>query len=85
MAQDLPFGGVDASGFGRLNGREGLRGCTNQKAILEDRLPLHMPAKLYPVKPEVYPLVRGTLRALYQPTLRGRARAVVELAKSLRR
>ncbi len=85
MAQDLPFGGVDASGFGRLNGREGLRACTNQKAILEDRLPLHIPAKLYPSKAEGYPLMRGAIRALYQPTLAGRARAFVELARNLRK
>lgn len=83
MAQDLPFGGVDASGFGRLNGREGLRACTNTKAILEDRLPLHLPAKLYPVQEGVYALARESIRALYQPTMRGRARAAVGLAKAL--
>jgi acyl-CoA reductase-like NAD-dependent aldehyde dehydrogenase len=83
MAQDLPFGGVDASGFGRLNGREGLRACTNPKAILEDRLPLHMPAKLYPVKEGAYELARDGIRALYQPTLRGRARAAIGLVRDL--
>ncbi|MDQ3035948.1 MAG: aldehyde dehydrogenase family protein [Myxococcota bacterium] len=83
MAQDLPFGGVDASGFGRLNGREGLRACTNSKAILEDRLPLHMPAKLYPVQEGVYALARESIRAIYQPTMRGRARAALGLAKAL--
>ncbi len=85
MAQDLPFGGVDASGFGRLNGREGLRACTNSKAILEDRFPLHMPAKLYPVEKGVYELARDGIRALYQPTLRGRARAAIGLVQGLRR
>lgn len=84
MAQDLPFGGVDASGFGRLNGREGLRACTNVKAILEDRFPLHMPAKIYPSDPKTYPLVRGALRLLYQPSLSGKAKAALELARALR-
>ena len=84
MAQDLPFGGVDASGFGRLNGREGLRACTNNKAILEDRWPLHIPAKIYPAQAAQYPLVRSVIRALYQPTLRGRARAALELVRELR-
>jgi len=85
MAQDLPFGGVEASGFGRLNGREGLRACTHQKAILEDRFRLHLPAKIYPSRAHAYPLMRGAIRALYQPTLTGRARAVVELAQNLRK
>ena len=83
MAQDLPFGGVDASGFGRLNGREGLRACTNQKSILEDRLPLHMPAKLYPVEKGVYELARDGIRVLYQPTLRGRARGAIGVVRDL--
>jgi acyl-CoA reductase-like NAD-dependent aldehyde dehydrogenase len=83
MAQDLPFGGIDASGFGRLNGREGLRACTNSKAILEDRLPLHMPAKLYPVQEGVFELARDGIRVLYQPTLRGKARAAIGLVRDL--
>jgi len=83
MAQDLPFGGVDASGFGRLNGREGLRACTNTKAILEDRFPLHMPAKLYPVQEGVYDLTRSAIQLLYQPTLAGRARAALSLVREL--
>jgi acyl-CoA reductase-like NAD-dependent aldehyde dehydrogenase len=83
MAQDLPFGGVDASGFGRLNGREGLRACTNSKAILEDRFPLHMPAKLYPVQKGVYELARDGIRVLYQPTMRGRARGAMGLVRDL--
>lgn len=86
MAQDLPFGGVGDSGFGRLNGREGLRGCTNKKAILEDRFPgLHFPAKVYPVKEGVYDLVRGAVQAIYQPTMKGRARAVLGLVRDLRK
>lgn len=83
MAQDMPFGGVDASGFGRLNGREGLRGMTNAKSILEDRLPLHFPAKVYPVKKGAYDLYRGVIRAAYQPSLRKKARAAIELAREL--
>jgi acyl-CoA reductase-like NAD-dependent aldehyde dehydrogenase len=46
MAQDLPFGGVGGSGFGRLNGREGLRACCHAKAVLEDRVALHAPGPL---------------------------------------
>ncbi|MBI4957237.1 MAG: aldehyde dehydrogenase family protein [Myxococcales bacterium] len=69
MAMDLPFGGVRNSGFGRLNGREGLRACTNPKAVLYDRLPFGMPAKLYPVGRFDYELARSAIQALYAPGL----------------
>ena len=49
MAQDLTFGGVKSSGYGRMNGREGLRSMCNIKSVVEDRLPLHFPNKLFPV------------------------------------
>jgi acyl-CoA reductase-like NAD-dependent aldehyde dehydrogenase len=34
LNQDLPFGGVKYSGYGRMNGRDGLRAYTNAKAVL---------------------------------------------------
>jgi acyl-CoA reductase-like NAD-dependent aldehyde dehydrogenase len=37
---DLPFGGVGASGFGRIHGLEGLREFVRPKAWVEDRLAL---------------------------------------------
>ncbi|KAI5464481.1 Aldehyde/histidinol dehydrogenase [Mariannaea sp. PMI_226] len=36
-AVQLPFGGVDGSGYGRFAGEEGLRGMCNLKAVCEDR------------------------------------------------
>ena len=39
MANDLPFGGVRGSGFGRLNGKEGLRACCNVKSVLATASP----------------------------------------------
>ncbi len=65
MAQALPFGGVKASGFGRLNGREGLRACTNPKAVLTDRFPIHIPPKMYPIRRGDYARLRGVLGLLY--------------------
>src|SRR5262249_30420387 len=49
MVQDLPFGGVKESGFGRLNGRDGLRALTHPRALLEDRFPLRFANALFPV------------------------------------
>jgi acyl-CoA reductase-like NAD-dependent aldehyde dehydrogenase len=83
MAQALPFGGVGHSGYGRLNGREGLRACTNQKAVLSDRWPLHQPARLYPVGPKDYDTARGVIRTLYSRGARGKLSAMAELGRAL--
>ncbi|CAE6499499.1 unnamed protein product [Rhizoctonia solani] len=39
LNQDLPFGGVKASGYGRFGGPEGLRSLTNPKAVIVDKWP----------------------------------------------
>jgi len=83
MAMDLPFGGVRGSGFGRLNGREGLRACTNVKAVLDDRFPLHFPAKVFPVGAQSSDVTREVLRILYGRTLGKRADAVIRLGSLL--
>lgn len=85
MAQDLPFGGVRGSGFGRLNGREGLRACTNPRAVLEDRLPLHFASKVFPVGDDDYDTFRGVVRTLYGVGLKGRLEGLRDLAATLRR
>lgn len=79
MAQDLPFGGVKASGFGRLNGREGLRACTHPKAVLADRFPLHVPAKLFPVGRRDVGVARGAIRMLYGRGLRRKLQGARDL------
>lgn len=82
MAQDLPFGGIKGSGFGRLNGREGLRAMTNIKAVLEDRIPLHRPARLYPVGAHDYETARLLIRAVYGRGVRAKWDALNELWRS---
>lgn len=81
MAQELPFGGVRGSGFGRLNGREGLRAMCNVKSVMTDRFPLHQPAKLYPVKPGDYATAKHTIELLYSVGLAKRARALWKLIR----
>lgn len=83
MAQDLTFGGVKDSGFGRMNGRDGLRACCNVKAVLDDRLPFSFPAKLYPVKDLDFQMIKGAIEIVYSPSLKGRWAGVKTIAKGL--
>ena len=81
MAMDLPFGGVKGSGFGRLNGKEGLRACCNEKSVLLDRLPMGAPSKLYPIGTFDYDIARETIRSIYG---RGAGKAVDGVSRLLR-
>jgi acyl-CoA reductase-like NAD-dependent aldehyde dehydrogenase len=83
MANALPFGGVRGSGFGRLNGREGIRAMCNAKSVLEDRFPLHRPVKLYPTKDGDYERRRATIQMLYRRGLAARATAAMDLVRRL--
>lgn len=85
MAQALTFGGVKESGFGRINGREGLRACCNIKSVLEDRFPFSVPAKLFPVKAQDYAVTKATVKVLYGSDLGQRIDGVRALAKALRK
>jgi hypothetical protein len=84
MAQDLTFGGVKQSGFGRINGREGLRACCNVKAVLDDRLPLSFASRLYPVADGDFERVKATVRLVYGHGVRQRLHGALDLVKSLR-
>ena len=83
MAQDLTFGGVKESGFGRINGREGLRACCNVKAVLDDRLPFGFANKLFPVGPRDFDRIKGAVRLVYGQGLRGKLEGVTDLVRGL--
>ena len=84
MAQDLTFGGVKESGFGRMNGRDGLRACCNVKAVLDDRFPLHVPAKLFPVGEGDFARIQAAVEMMYAPGLGAKLRGAGKLLRALR-
>ena len=79
MAQDLTFGGVKESGFGRMNGREGLRSMCNIKAVVDDRLPINQPSKVYPVTTAQYGTFGGVIDLVYGRGFRQRWRGLLRL------
>jgi acyl-CoA reductase-like NAD-dependent aldehyde dehydrogenase len=83
MMQSAPFGGVRISGFGRINGREGLRGCCNIKTVVTDRLPIHQGMSFYPIKKATFPLLQNVISFIYGSGVSTRFRAIAGLATSL--
>jgi acyl-CoA reductase-like NAD-dependent aldehyde dehydrogenase len=79
MAQDLTFGGVKASGYGRMNGREGLRSMCNIKSVIDDRIPITRANKLYPVDASLYRRFSALIDLIYGRGIRRRWRALVKL------
>ncbi|MEO0321874.1 MAG: aldehyde dehydrogenase family protein [Myxococcota bacterium] len=80
MIQSLPFGGVGISGIGRINGREGLRACTNTKAVVTDRVSIGKGVSVYPVQETTYDLVRAICGVVYGGGVRTRAKHAVDAA-----
>lgn len=63
--QNLPFGGTKYSGYGVMNGRDGLRAYTTPKAILADKFSLEVPPKLFPVGPLDYAKAKASMHLLF--------------------
>jgi acyl-CoA reductase-like NAD-dependent aldehyde dehydrogenase len=83
MMQSAPFGGVRTSGFGRINGREGLRACCNTKTVVTDKLPLHLPLSLYPIRQATFPLLESAVGLIYGHGLQQRGKAALGVARNL--
>ncbi|MEM1413522.1 MAG: aldehyde dehydrogenase family protein [Myxococcota bacterium] len=80
MIQSLPFGGVGISGIGRINGREGLRACTNTKAVVTDRIPIGKGVSVYPIQPTTYGLIRAICGVVYGDGVTTRAKHAAKAA-----
>ena len=79
LNQDLPFGGVKYSGYGRMNGRDGLRDYTNHKAVLSDRFSFEIPPKLYPVGKYDYSAAKYTVRLMYSQGVGAKTKNLLRL------
>ncbi|KZP32530.1 ALDH-like protein [Athelia psychrophila] len=86
LNQDLPFGGVKCSGYGRFGGPEGLRSLTLTKVIMVDRWPqiiqTSIPAVLdYPIRSMVqsWDFVSGLVDFLYADGYRKRFNGLIQL------
>ena len=65
MVQGLTFGGVKASGYGRMNGREGLRSMCNIKAVVDDRFPIGRANKIFLVAAQDFGRFSGVIDLIY--------------------
>ena len=83
MIQSLPFGGTGDSGFGRINGREGLRACCNVKAMVADRVSVGAGVSVYPIEAATFGVVENVVRMLYGRGIKNRGQGAVGALRGL--
>ena len=89
LVQDLPFGGVKASGFDRFSGPEGLRSLCLVKSVVTDLLPwLSVPTPVpvplqYPLAPCSPAFTRGLIGFQFELSLWARAASLGSMLGAL--
>lgn len=83
MMQSLPFGGTKISGVGKINGREGLRACCLEKAVVTDRLPFGKAVAIHPIREHTYQVVESAVTLLYAGNFATRLEAAGALVRRL--
>lgn len=84
----LPFGGINGSGYGKFGGEEGLLGLCNAKSICFDTLPFistQIPKPLdYPIRSnrKAWSFTKSFITASYAISLWQRIKSIISLAKS---
>lgn len=58
---NLPFGGVNASGMGRIGGRYTFNECSNIRSVIEDGPPVGDPDMMFPPYSEKYKKMAGSM------------------------
>ncbi|CAR24874.1 Aldedh domain-containing protein [Lachancea thermotolerans] len=83
----LPFGGINGSGYGKFGGEEGLTGLCNAKSVCYDKLPFistQIPKPLdYPIKSNAsaWNFVKSLNTGAYTTSTWKRIKSVISLAK----
>ncbi len=83
MIQALPFGGVGTSGFGKINGKEGLRACCNEKAMVSDRVRLSNGVAVYPIRQATFGVAKNVIEVIYARGLGNKLKAAVGAARNI--
>ena len=89
LVQDLPFGGVGDSGYGRFSGPEGLRSCCLVKSVVTDlmpniSIPTPIPAPLrYPLEPTASAFTRALTGVQFETSMLRRVASLGQLLRSL--